>query len=85
MRGRRAPVKTPSPFTGEATMSAQKNTPPGPDQPISRTLISPERFGQIDPRPVRMLKEAGVECIFTLSGGHVMAIYDGCLDEGIKQ
>lgn len=30
------------------------------------------------------LKAAGVECVFTLSGGHVMAIYDGCLDEGIK-
>jgi acetolactate synthase-1/2/3 large subunit len=32
----------------------------------------------------RALKDAGVECIFTLSGGHVMAIYDGCLDEGIQ-
>ncbi len=32
----------------------------------------------------RALKQAGVECIFTLSGGHVMAIYDGCLDEGIE-
>jgi acetolactate synthase-1/2/3 large subunit len=32
----------------------------------------------------RALKQAGVECVFTLSGGHVMAIYDGCLDEGIK-
>ena len=32
----------------------------------------------------KALKAAGVECIFTLSGGHVMAIYDGCLDEGIK-
>ena len=31
----------------------------------------------------RALKKAGVECVFTLSGGHVMAIYDGCLDEGI--
>lgn len=31
----------------------------------------------------RALKQAGVECIFTLSGGHVMAIYDGCIDEGI--
>ncbi|MDH3681900.1 MAG: thiamine pyrophosphate-binding protein [Acidimicrobiia bacterium] len=30
------------------------------------------------------LKAAGVECVFTLSGGHVMGIYDGCLDEGIK-
>lgn len=32
----------------------------------------------------RALKSAGVECVFTLSGGHVMAIYDGCLDEGIR-
>ena len=32
----------------------------------------------------KALKQAGVECVFTLSGGHVMAIYDGCLDEGIK-
>jgi acetolactate synthase-1/2/3 large subunit len=30
------------------------------------------------------LKAAGVECVFTLSGGHVMGIYDGCLDEGIR-
>ncbi len=32
----------------------------------------------------RALKQAGVECIFTLSGGHIMPIYDGCLDEGIR-
>ncbi len=32
----------------------------------------------------KALKAAGVECVFTLSGGHVMAIYDGCLDEGIQ-
>ncbi len=32
----------------------------------------------------RALKEAGVEVIFTLSGGHIMPIYDGCIDEGIK-
>ncbi|HBZ71617.1 MAG TPA: acetolactate synthase [Deltaproteobacteria bacterium] len=32
----------------------------------------------------RALKQAGVECIFTLSGGHIMPIYDGCIDEGIK-
>lgn len=30
------------------------------------------------------LKAAGVECVFTLSGGHVMGIYDGCIDEGIR-
>ena len=32
----------------------------------------------------RALKLAGVDCIFTLSGGHVMPIYDGALDEGIR-
>ncbi len=32
----------------------------------------------------KALKAAGVECVFTLSGGHVMGIYDGCLDEGIE-
>ncbi|MBW2422422.1 MAG: hypothetical protein JRH19_28095, partial [Deltaproteobacteria bacterium] len=32
----------------------------------------------------KALKEAGVDVIFTLSGGHIMPIYDGCLDEGIK-
>lgn len=31
----------------------------------------------------RVLKAAGVDVVFTLSGGHVMGIYDGCLDEGI--
>ncbi len=32
----------------------------------------------------RALKEAGVEVVFTLSGGHIMPLYDGCIDEGIK-
>jgi len=32
----------------------------------------------------RALKEAGVECIFTLSGGHIMPLYDGCVEQGIK-
>jgi acetolactate synthase-1/2/3 large subunit len=32
----------------------------------------------------KALKEAGVEVIFTLSGGHIMPLYQGCLDEGIK-
>lgn len=32
----------------------------------------------------KVLKAAGVECVFTLSGGHVMGIYDGCLDENIE-
>jgi len=32
----------------------------------------------------RALKQAGVEVIFTLPGGHIMPLYDGCIDEGIK-
>ena len=32
----------------------------------------------------KALKSMGVECVFTLSGGHIMAIYEGCLEEGIR-
>jgi acetolactate synthase-1/2/3 large subunit len=32
----------------------------------------------------RALKNAGVEVLFTLPGGHIMPLYDGCLDEGIR-
>jgi acetolactate synthase-1/2/3 large subunit len=33
---------------------------------------------------VKALKKEGVENLFTLSGGHLMPIYDACLDEGIR-
>jgi len=32
----------------------------------------------------KMLKQEGVRHIFTISGGHIIDIYNGCLDEGIK-
>ncbi len=32
----------------------------------------------------RVLKNENVEHIFTLCGGHIAPIYDGCLDEGIR-
>src|SRR6266567_701928 len=32
----------------------------------------------------KTLKQEGVEVVFTLSGGHIAAIYDGCLREGIR-
>jgi len=32
----------------------------------------------------KMLKQEGVEHIFTISGGHIIDIYNGCIDEGIK-
>ena len=31
----------------------------------------------------RVLKQAGVRHVFTLCGGHILPIYDGCLDESI--
>jgi len=32
----------------------------------------------------KALKHEGVDTIFTLCGGHIIDIYDGCLDEGIR-
>lgn len=32
----------------------------------------------------KTLKAEGVSHVFTLCGGHIQAIYDGCLDEGIR-
>jgi acetolactate synthase-1/2/3 large subunit len=32
----------------------------------------------------RALKHEGVDTIFTLCGGHIIDIYDGCVDEGIR-
>ena len=32
----------------------------------------------------KALKNEGVDTIFTLCGGHIIDIYDGCVDEGIK-
>lgn len=32
----------------------------------------------------RALKNEGVDTIFTLCGGHIIDIYDGCIDEGIQ-
>jgi acetolactate synthase-1/2/3 large subunit len=32
----------------------------------------------------RALHAAGVRCIFTLPGGHIMPLYDGCIDLGIQ-
>ena len=32
----------------------------------------------------KALKAEGVEVIYTLCGGHIIDIYNGCLNEGIK-
>ena len=32
----------------------------------------------------KALKAEGIDTIFTLCGGHIIDIYDGCVDEGIR-
>lgn len=32
----------------------------------------------------RRLKSSGIDTLFTLSGGHLFSIYDGCRQEGIR-
>ncbi len=32
----------------------------------------------------KALRNEGVDTIFTLCGGHIIDIYDGCLDEGMR-
>ena len=32
----------------------------------------------------KALRNEGVECIFTLCGGHIQPIYAGCLENGIR-
>src|ERR1700691_4485685 len=32
----------------------------------------------------RALRAEGIEAVFTLCGGHIIAIYDGCIDEGTR-
>jgi acetolactate synthase-1/2/3 large subunit len=32
----------------------------------------------------KVLKQAGVDHVFTLCGGHILPIYDGCLTEGVR-
>ena len=47
------------------------------DAPSSQTLHAGRLIA-------RRLKASGIDTIFTLSGGHLFSIYDGCRDEGIR-
>jgi acetolactate synthase-1/2/3 large subunit len=51
------------------------------------TLIQKDRSGDTvsgGHLVARALKAEGVDTIFTLCGGHIIDIYDGCVDEGIR-
>ena len=53
--------------------------------PVSATPPAPApemvSSGQI---VAKMLKQEGINHIFTISGGHIVDIYNGCIDEGIQ-
>jgi acetolactate synthase-1/2/3 large subunit len=51
------------------------------------TLAQKNRSGEVvsgGHLVAKALKNEGVDTIFTLCGGHIIDIYDGCIDEGIK-
>ena len=53
----------------------------------SDTLVRKDRTGDVisgGHLAARALKNEGVDTIFTLCGGHIIDIYDGCVDEGIR-
>jgi thiamine pyrophosphate-dependent acetolactate synthase large subunit-like protein len=56
---------------------------PGTDEKVPKIEGSGDRIsgGHL---VAKALKNEGIEVIFTLCGGHIIDIYDGCLDEGIK-
>ena len=56
-----------------ATTEAQEQTTPTESATISGGHLV-----------AKALKAEGIEVIFTLCGGHIIDIYDGCIDEGIK-
>src|SRR5262252_8206927 len=60
-------------------------------KPVSTTAEDTLARKSADPNIVsgghlaaKALKAEGVDTIFTLCGGHIIDIYDGCIDEGIR-
>ena len=53
----------------------------------TNTLAEKDRSGDVisgGHLVAKALKNEGVDTIFTLCGGHIIDIYDGCVDEGIR-
>src|ERR1700723_3068118 len=73
--------------TADMTQAPPARRAEGPGSTAEDTLAAKSR----DPNIVsgghlvaRALKNEGVDTIFTLCGGHIIDIYDGCVDEGIR-
>ncbi len=67
-------------MAGPATAKVVSNTA---DDTLARKSTDPNIVsgGRL---VAKALKAEGVDTIFTLCGGHIIDIYDGCIDEGIR-
>jgi len=61
------------------------------DNPVATTAEDTLKQKTRDPNVIsgghlvaKALKNEGIDTIFTLCGGHIIDIYDGCIDEGIR-
>src|SRR6202166_4046592 len=66
---------------------ASQTAKPRPTTTADDTLKQKTRDAQVisgGDLVAKALKSEGVDTIFTLCGGHIIDIYDGCIDEGIK-
>jgi acetolactate synthase I/II/III large subunit len=63
--------------TATATTKQNGDTAAGPEGPGATTISGGHLVA-------KALKAEGIDVIFTLCGGHIIDIYDGCVDEGIK-
>ena len=70
----------PAPATAAPAPATAKDT-------ASDTLVAKDRSGDVvsgGHLVARALRGEGVDTVFTLCGGHIIDIYDGCIDEGIR-
>jgi acetolactate synthase-1/2/3 large subunit len=66
---------------------ASQTAKPRPTTTADDTLKQKTRDAQVisgGHLVAKALKSEGVDTIFTLCGGHIIDIYDGCIDEGIR-
>ena len=70
-----------------ATAPAPAAAPAAAKDTATDTLARKDRSGDVvsgGHLVARALRGEGVDTVFTLCGGHIIDIYDGCIDEGIR-
>ena len=70
-----------------ATPATAAGAPAAAEDTATDTLARKDRSGDVvsgGHLVARALRGEGVDTIFTLCGGHIIDIYDGCIDEGVR-